>query len=200
MSDFFAQLWVAFVPLFVAMNVIGVVPLFIGMTEDLNPSEKQTLIRNACLAVLVVSIIFIFTGTLLFSFMGISADDFRVGGGIILLVISIVDLVFKQEKRRDATNKDVGVGIVPVGIPLIMGPAALTYLLVIVDRYGYFVTIANLILNLGIVYFCFSRSSLIVKILSPGGIKAFSKIASLFLAAIAVMMIRVGIQNIITSF
>ncbi len=198
LSIFIADITLAFAPLFFAMNVIGVVPIFLNITEDLNPHERANLTRNACFAVLGVSVLFIFAGTALFSAMGITPDDFRVGGGIILLVISIVDLVFKQEKNRRDPSQDIGaLGIVPVGIPLIVGPAALTTMLMLVDKYGYFMTIVVLALNLAIVYGIFSKSYLVVRVLRPGGIKVFSKIASLFLAAIAVMMIRVGIVNII---
>ena len=198
LSFFIADLSLAFAPLFFAMNVIGVVPIFLNITEDLSLQERANLTRNACFAVLGVSVLFIFAGSTLFAAMGITPDDFRVGGGIILLIISIVDLLFKQEKSRRDPSQDVGgLGVVPVGIPLIVGPAALTTMLMLVDKYGYFTTIVVLALNLAIVYGVFSKSYLIVRVLRPGGIKVFSKIASLFLAAIAVMMIRVGIVNII---
>ena len=198
LSFFIADLSLAFAPLFFAMNVIGVVPIFLNITEDLSLQERANLTRNACFAVLGVSVLFIFAGSTLFAAMGITPDDFRVGGGIILLIISIGDLLFKQEKSRRDPSQDVGgLGVVPVGIPLIVGPAALTTMLMLVDKYGYFTTIVVLALNLAIVYGVFSKSYLIVRVLRPGGIKVFSKIASLFLAAIAVMMIRVGIVNII---
>lgn len=199
LRHFFTELTLAFAPLFFAMNVIGVVPIFLNITEDLTAQERAQLVRNACFAVLGVSVIFIFAGSALFAAMGITADDFRVGGGIIILIISIVDLVFKAEKSRRDPSVDVGgLGVVPVGIPLIVGPAALTTMLMLVDKYGYFMTITVLALNLAVVYGIFSKSYLIVRVLRPGGIKVFSKIAALFLAAIAVMMIRVGIENIIS--
>jgi multiple antibiotic resistance protein len=199
MSHFFSELTLSFVPLFFAMNIIGVVPIYLNITEELSGEERRNLTRNACFAVLGVSVLFIFAGRALFSSLGITPDDFRVGGGIILLVISIVDLVFKQGKSRRDPGQDVGgLGVVPVGIPLIVGPAALTTLLMLVDKFGYFMTIVVLAINLAIVYGVFSKSHLIVRVLRPGGIKVFSKITSLFLAAIAVMMIRVGIVNIIS--
>lgn len=197
--NYVSELTLAFAPLFFAMNVIGVVPIYLNLTEELDAVERAQLTRNACFAVLGVSVLFIFSGRALFSAMGITPDDFRVGGGIIILVIAIVDLVFKTDKSRRDPGQDVGgLGIVPVGIPLIVGPAALTTMLMLVDKYGYFMTILVLVINLAIVYGVFSRSYLIVRVLRPGGIKVFSKIASLFLAAIAVMMIRVGIVNIIS--
>lgn len=200
-KHFFTDLTLAFAPLFFAMNVVGVIPIFLNITEDLNPVERAHLTRNACFAVLGVSVLFIFAGSALFAAMGITADDFRVGGGIIILIIAIVDLIFKVEKSRRDPSVDIGgLGVVPVGIPLIVGPAALTTMLMLVDRYGYFMTIVVLAINLALVYGIFSKSYLIVRVLRPGGIKVFSKIASLFLAAIAVMMIRVGIENIINRF
>jgi len=101
-----------------------------------------------------------------------------------------------SEQRRNP-GKDIGV--VPLGIPLIMGPAALTTILILVDNFGYLPTILSMVLNFVIVGFVLFNAQWLIKIIGEGGSKAFAKIASLLLAAIAVMMIRVGVINIFTS-
>ena len=83
----------------------------------------------------------------------------------------------------------------PFGIPLIIGPAALTTILILVDSYGYLVAIISLLANLVIVWIVFRNSKHVYKILGKAGAKVFSKVASLFMAAIAVMMIRVGLTG-----
>jgi multiple antibiotic resistance protein len=87
--------------------------------------------------------------------------------------------------------------VVPIGIPLIMGPAALTTILILVDSYGTIWTVTSIIINLIIVWIVFRNADQVSKILGKGGSRAFAKVASLFLAAIAVMMIRVGITEIL---
>jgi multiple antibiotic resistance protein len=84
-------------------------------------------------------------------------------------------------------------GAVPIGTPLITGPAVLTTIIILLDSYGVVLTVSSFVINLLIVWITFYYASAISKFLGKAGSKAFSKIASLLLAAIAVMMIRKGI-------
>lgn len=192
-NDFF----LCFLPLFVAIDVLGVLPLFISLTAGLQKHGKRTLVLEASFTALAVSLLFLVAGKSIFTFLGITLSDFRIGGGIILLVLSVNDLIFAHEQQR----RDPGgsVGVVPIGIPLIMGPAALTTILILVNSYGYFLTTLALVANLTLVYLVFNFSNIVNRLLGDAGSRIFSKVASLFLAAIAVMMIRVGITNAITK-
>ncbi len=187
-------LLLAFIPLFVAVDVLGVIPLFISLTQGLEEHRRLVLISNATMTALAVAIAFLVFGKLIFSFLGITVNDFRIGGGIVLMVLAVRDLLFSTEDSR-TTGRDVGV--VPIGIPLIIGPAVLTTILILVDTYGYFATIVSLILNLAIVWIAFRQSKHILSLLGESGTKGLAKVFSLLLAAIAVMMIRVGISETI---
>lgn len=180
----------AFIPLFVAIDVLGVLPLFVALTENLDEPRRKKLTSEATLTAFIISILFLATGKWLFSFLGISESDFRVGGGIVLLVLAVNDLLFSKYRKRDP---DATIGIVPIGIPLIMGPAALTTIIILVDSYGYFWTITSLLVNMFIVWFVFVQAQWITKIIGKAGSRAAGKVAALFLAGIAVMMIRNGI-------
>lgn len=182
-----------FIPMFVAIDSLGIVPLYIGLTEKVSPFEKNKLVLKATLTAFVICVAFLFVGNALFNFLGITVNDFRIAGGIILLIISINDLLFYSSRVRDVEPDDVGV--VPLGIPLIAGPALLTTMLILMNENGKTYVIISLILNLLINYFALRYADLVKKILRDAGSKAFAKVASLFLAAIAVMMIRVGIMN-----
>jgi multiple antibiotic resistance protein len=180
----------AFIPLFVAIDVFGVLPLFVALTDGMEPRQRKKLTREATLTAFVISLVFLVAGKLLFSFLGITENDFRVGGGIVLLVLAVYDLLFSRE-RKDDTERSVGV--VPIGIPLIMGPAALTTILILVDAYGYLWTIASLVANMLIVLVVFLRAGVIAQAMGNAGSRAVAKVAALFLAGIAVMMIRSGV-------
>jgi multiple antibiotic resistance protein len=182
----------AFIPLFVAIDVLGLLPIFVSMTEGMTPARRRRLISQATFTALGVGIGFLFTGKALFHFLGITVNDFRIGGGIVLLVLSVRDLIFPDDESRVA-GEDVG--IVPIGIPLIIGPAVLTTILILVDTHGVMATIIALIVNLVIVWIAFRQSQVIVRLMGAAGAKGFAKVASLFLAAIAVMMIRMGISD-----
>ena len=186
--------FLAFIPLFVAIDVLGVLPLFVALTENLDETRRKKLTSEATLTAFIISILFIATGKWLFSFLGITESDFRVGGGIVLLVLAVYDLLFSKERKLDAQSS---VGVVPIGIPLIMGPAALTTILILVDSYGYFWTIISLFINLFFVWLVFLQSKNIGKVLGKSGSQGFAKVAALFLAGIAVMMIRSGISSMI---
>ncbi len=184
----------AFIPLFVAIDVFGAIPVFISLTHGIESKAKKRLVVEATLTAGAVALVFLISGKLIFSFLGITENDFRIGGGIVLLVLSVYELLFAKDTQRDPGTS---VGVVPIGIPLIMGPAALTSIIIVVDNYGYWMSMISLLLNLLIVWLVFRHSEFMMKVMGVAGSRAFAKVASLFMAAIAVMMIRVGVQNII---
>jgi multiple antibiotic resistance protein len=190
----FHNLLMAFIPLFVAIDILGALPVFISLTTGMNARTKRHLVIEATLTAGAVALVFLASGKLIFSFLGITENDFRIGGGIVLLVLSVYELLFAKDTQRDL---EASVGVVPIGIPLIMGPAALTSIIIVVDNYGYWMSMASLLINLIIVWLVFHFSEFVMKIMGVAGSRAFGKVASLFMAAIAVMMIRVGIQNIL---
>jgi multiple antibiotic resistance protein len=193
----FDNFLLSFISLFVAIDVIGTVPIFLGLTEDFSERDKKRLLIEAVIAAFVIAIIFLFGGKIILKFIGITVDDFRIAGGIILLILSISDILFSSDERK---KPDAKIGIVPLGIPLIIGPAALTTILILVDKYGYIPTIASMLTNFIFVWFILYYSRFVIQVMGVGGTKAFAKIASLLLAAIAVMMMREGISNSIIHF
>lgn len=184
----------SFIPLFVAIDIIGTVPLFLGLTEDYTERDKKKLIRDAVIAAFIIAVIFLVGGKIILQFLGITIDDFRIAGGIILLILSVNDILFTSDDAKSGENS---IGIVPLGIPLIIGPAALTTILILLDQFGFYMTVISMVLNFIIVWVVLVFSRFVINIMGEGGTKAFAKIAALFLAAIAVMMIRVGIVNLI---
>lgn len=192
----------SFLPLFVAINVLGILPLFIGLTEGMTASARRRLVVQAATTAFAVSVLILFAGQLIFQTLGITLNDLRVGGGLILLILSIVDLVFADYRRRvptEAQDEESGLGIVPLGIPLIIGPAAITTILVSQQSYGYLPTLISLLLNLALVVVVFFFGPALLQRLGASTSKAVAKVASLFLAAIAVAMIRAGIVGMIDS-
>ena len=181
----------AFLPLFVAVDVFGVLPLFVGLTEHLDSAGRKRLTGQATITAFAISLVFLVAGKMLFEFLGITESDFRVGGGVVLLVLAVNDLLFSAEEKRTPGSMP---GVVPIGIPLIMGPAALTTIIIIVQTYGYLWAIGSLLANMVVVWLVFSESSRITHAIGKPGSRAIAKVAALFLSGIAVMMIRSGIQ------
>lgn len=194
----------SFLPLFVAVNLPGILPLFIGLTQDMTQGQRRRLVFHAVMTAFAIALLILFAGQLIFQTLGITLNDLRVGGGLILLILSITDLIFGDYKRRsppqDATD-DVGadVGIVPLGIPLVMGPAAITTILVSQQAYSYLPTLVSLVANLSLVWVAFYFGPALMEKLGAATSKAVAKVASLFLAAIAVAMIRSGVAGMIAG-
>jgi multiple antibiotic resistance protein len=195
----------SFLPLFVAINAPGIIPIYLSITEGLTKAERWRLTLQAMMTAVVLAVLILFAGQLIFSLLGITVNDLRVGGGLILLVLSISNLIFGDFRRRDPTahmeGNDVedpaSVGIVPIGIPLIMGPAAITSILVSREAFGYMPTLVSLILNMLLVFLTLAASPWIGRFAGPAVSRAIAKVASLFLAAISVAMIRVGVLGMI---
>jgi multiple antibiotic resistance protein len=186
----------AIIPIFVAMDAIGVLPFFLSFTEGMKAVERKKIIRESILTGFVVSLGFLAVGKFIFAVIGITISDFKVAGGGILLVIAIHDLLFPERK---GSIVDETVGVVPLGVPLIVGPAVLTTTIISVDTYGYIPTIISLIINLIFAGWVFSRADLLIRLLGEGGAKGVGKVVSLLLAAIAVMMIRMGIIDMLKA-
>jgi multiple antibiotic resistance protein len=192
----------SFLPLFVAINVPGILPLYLGITEVLSAGERRRLTLQAVATAMAVAVLILFAGQLIFSLLGITVNDLRVGGGLILLVLSISNLIFGDYRRRDPEDGEgaaATVGVVPLGIPLIMGPAAITSILVSREAYGYMPTLVSLTLNMALVFLIFVCGPLLMRVIGPSVNRAVAKVASLFLAAISVAMIRAGIVAMVKA-
>ena len=186
-----------FIPLFVAFDVLGILPIFVSFTAEMNTAERKRVVRQSILTAFLVSLGFVAAGESIFALLGISVSDFQIAGGALLFIIAIVDLIFPEKTR---TFPKETIGVVPIGIPLIVGPAVLTLLLIIVHSYGYFSTILCLVLNLLLVWIVFSQAHGILRAIKEGGAKGIAKVSSLLLAAFAMMMIRLAIQGWLKFF
>ena len=187
----------AFIPIFVAMDAVGVLPLFIGFTEHLAGRDKRKIITQSIITAFLVGVVFLFLGKWIFRILGVMVSDFKIAGGMVLLAISLRDILQHERLHRLPTET---MGAVPIGTPLITGPAVLTTIIILLDSHGIFLTVSSFVVNLIIVWISFSYATSIADFLGKAGSKAFSKIASLLLAAIAVMMIRKGIVDTISHF
>lgn len=192
----------SFLPLFVAINVLGLLPMYLALTEEMSAVERRRLTLQAVATASLIAVLILFAGQLIFSVLGITVNDLRVGGGLILLVLSISNLIFGDYRRRDPTREaEPGdtVGVVPLGIPLIMGPAAITSVLVSREAYGYLPTLTSLVANMLLVFLVLAFAPYLGRFIGPAVSRAVAKVASLFLAAISVALVRAGIMGMLET-
>ncbi len=191
MREISEKFLLAFIPIFVAVDPIGLVAIFIGLGAHTEPSRRQREGSLALITALAVAIGFIFLGKIIFHALGITVADFQVAGGLILLGLAVRELLDLQGKERTAGE---AFGIVPLGMPLIAGPALLTALLILIDTVGLVYTLVSLLVNLLLVGVAFRNSDRCTRWMGRAGLNGVSKLISLLLAAIAVSLIRRGWQ------
>lgn len=184
------------IPIMVALDAPGTLPIYVAMTEGLEQKERRHIVRQSILTAFLITIGFTFLGSAVFKALAITVEDFMIAGGIVLLIIAIIEIVRAGEKKYQISPS---FGVVPFGTPLIAGPATLTTTLVLVGSYGYAPVILSLIVNILLAWLIFAQADRIIKIIGINGSRAFAKVAALLLAAIAVKMIRGGIFKFVAG-
>lgn len=182
-----------FLPLFVAMDPLGVLPAFIQMTGELPSARRYKLINGSVLTAGIVGLLFIPLGPLVLGSLGLRTGDFQTAGGLLVLVIALRDVVWDQKMLTG--EEAIEVGVVPIGIPLMVGPAVLATLVLLQTRFSWLEIALALILNLALSWVVFRQSSRLIGWMGVTGTRVVSKLAALLLSAYAVMMIRVGLSS-----
>jgi multiple antibiotic resistance protein len=182
----------AFVALLVAVDILGVLPVYLSLTADLSFEERGKLPRQSTLTATAIGAGFLLVGQAIFPVLGVSVGDFQVAGGILLVVISLHDLLNPGKVlRRPAAS----VGVVPIGTPMIVGPAVLTTLLILVQSHGYLITALAFGVNMAIAFLVLRYAVNLARLLGEGGSRAVGKVASVFLASFGVSLVRRGLPG-----
>lgn len=183
--------------MFVAVDAIGVLPLFVSLTEDVEQARKHRIVFQSVITASVVAVLFLWFGPVLLRYLGISVPDFMIAGGVLLLAISLNDMLSGETRPRQVDPTSLGA--VPLGVPLITGPAVLTTCILLANMHGRWPTTAAVLANIAAAGAIFLSAEPITRLLGRTGTKTVSKLASLLLAAIAVMLIRKGAVEILAA-
>jgi multiple antibiotic resistance protein len=196
MKDF----WQAFLPMFVSMDPVGLIPFFVAFTSGTPEPKRQRVIVQAIATALIVALAFLFAGRALLQWLGVGIPDFLVAGGVLLFVLALADLLAVDKPNQTLSSTDETLGVVPLAVPMIVGPAVLATSQVLLNRYGYALTIASIAVNVMVTGILLQCSGLIVRLIGSAGARVISKLAMLILAALAVMFIRSGLALMIAGW
>ncbi len=191
--DFLRDFSLVFLPLFVAMDPLSLVPFLVPFLGSLPPASRGRVIRIALVTGLVVGIIFLALGKGIFFVLGIRESDFLIAGGLVLLVLSLRELLGSAIEAPPEPNELRAV--VPIGTPLLVGPATISMLILLSELFSLWLVILAFLTNILLAWLVFTQSQRIIRFLGRGGLEAFSKVVYLLLAAIAVQLIRRGIMD-----
>ncbi len=189
------RFWLCFVPLFVAVDAFGILPIFVGLTEGLERRRLRWVIVQSVLTAWAVAMAFLVFGGPLLEVVGVGVADFMVAGGLLLLAISLTDLLSGRKMQREPDAESLGA--VPIGVPLISGPAVLTACILLAGVHGRLMTAVAATLNIALAGVVFWFSAPLTRLLGRTGTRAVSKVASLLLAAFAVMLVRRGVMAVL---
>ncbi len=195
-----------FAALMAIVNPIGAIPIFINLTQDNTPILRRQNANRAAWAAGIILLTTLFTGEMLLVFFGISIASFRVGGGILILLMAISMLHAQmssakhtQEEADDSAERD-NIAVVPLATPLLAGPGAISTVILYGQRHGSplhfaFLTLIILILTLSLLL-SFRAAPLIAKSLGKTGINVVTRIMGLIMAAVGVEFIANGLKQL----
>lgn len=218
-----------FVALFAITNVLPVLPVALSILEGVPQPERSLVTRRALLTVLAVGTAITLAGSTMLRWWGLTTDDLRLAGGVVLLVFAIHDLLFSRIERktrakeldasiddelaRTATNAagrervstrsesdaEQELAVVPLGVPILLGPAGMTALLVFGQTRGVLPTLAAFLANFAINAALLFHAGFVRRVFGRAVVRATGKVMSLVLAALAISMLRRGIENVIAG-
>jgi multiple antibiotic resistance protein len=195
----------SFIALFAIINAIGNVPIFVTLLERFNEGERKIIVKKAVLVAGISLIIVTLTGNLFFKILGIELYSFRIAGGILLTIVSI-EMLYGRKSRTQSSADEEGhyaeqeeISIIPLAIPLLTGPGALTTGIVLFERAGTPFNRVVLFLTIGLVFFLsyliLSRSRAVFKYLGKTGTLVAIRIMGLILLSIAVQFVISGVNE-----
>jgi multiple antibiotic resistance protein len=183
------------VSLFVVVNPIGKVPIFISLTEKMEKRNKKLVSKNAIITTAVLLTIFAVAGIQLLSIFGITIFSFMIAGGILLFIISI-EFLTHGEWRYGSSSTSGDSGIVPLAFPLLAGPGAITTVIISLQAYGWIVSILSIIFVVSLTYLVLQLGNPLLRILGRRGSLVTTRVFAIFLAAIAVQYIVEGLRKL----
>ncbi len=192
----------AFMTLFVVIDPVGLVPIFIALAGNYSEEEQARILREAMLIAGSILLLFSLGGAFLLRYLGITIEAFQVTAGLLLLKLGL-DMVFggseseiKEQDKETTVKKDISV--FPLAIPLIAGPGTLASTLILLDEaktfgLGLVIVLSIDAILLGICYGLLSGSKYLGQLLGATGINAITRILGVLLSALAVQYMADGI-------
>lgn len=190
----FALFFEAFILLFAVVDAVGTVPIFIGLTEGITENRRR-IVKQAVVISTVILVLFALFGWLIFDIFGITINDFRVAGGVVLFIVAVDHLRGEEDRTRGLEPSDIAA--FPLATPLLAGPGAISTVVIISSSpYSPFLALVVIACNAVLSFLVLSSSEWVRKAVGKNGTVALSRITALLIAALAVSFIATGIMGL----
>ena len=207
MHDVISFALVAFPSLVVIINPLMVTSVFITLTANATPEAKRAVIKKTTIIAFFVLLLFAISGTLIFKFFSITIGAFQIAGGIILFSVAMGMLHARTSRTKqtpeemdEAMNRD-DIAVVPLAIPIVSGPGAITTVIVLSGETRAMPNMAVLFLALVaamvIVFLMLRNAARIQKFMGPSGLNITTRLMGLVLAAVAVQFVIHGVESVL---
>lgn len=193
--DFISDLIRAAIALFIIVDPFGNIPIFIGLTDKIDPKQRRKVFNVATLVGVVLLLFFAFLGQEVLSIFGLSIFAFEIAGGILLLIIAIRILV--AGTKTEAAESPESLGAVPIAMPLLVGPGAITTTIFNLQTYGTLTSILAVLFVLSITWIILRFINGIYRVLGKTGSLVIARVMALLIAAIAIQYILTGTTHYI---
>ncbi len=180
------------ISLFLIVDPLGNIPIFIGLTRELGEEDRWRAFKTAVITGFSLLLVFSVAGRWVLELFNITLESFKVAGGALLLVLAF-QLLTKNELEEPGSPEESGV--VPLGIPLLAGPGAITTTIVSLETIGTPLTIVSVIVVAALTWIILKFINPIYRFLGRTGSLIISKIMAMLIAAIAVQYILEGITE-----
>jgi len=182
--------------IFAILNPFSAIPIFINLTESASSEERKRVVKKAFLAMVIMVTVFTLIGIWVLEFLGISIASLRIAGGAVLFVLAM-DMLGDMPRTKKLEETEIAV--IPIATPLLVGPGTLTTIIVLTAEnpslQGYALILLASLAAVTTAAIILRYSLLLAKILSKSFIKALARFMSLIIAATAVELIRMGINE-----
>ena len=203
-----------FVALFAIVNPLGAMTFFVVLTRSYPKGMKGRVMQKAVLAATITLLVFAFLGNYIFFLFGTSIPAFRIAGGILLFSIAFSMMQGERSRtqltaqdRQEALEREA-VGVVPLGIPMLAGPGAITTVMVLMaeasspgfDVPRIALIVVSILVTMAVTWIMLRYADRLFQRIGRMGAYAISRIMGLILAAIAVQFVILGIQGALVAY
>lgn len=199
-----AFLITSFVTLFVIIDPVGLLPVFVALTQGMTDPQRRSIAVRATLTATGILTLFALFGESVLNFVGISMPAFRVAGGVLLFLTALDMLFERRTKRRQNQGEEVDPNaddpsIFPIAIPLIAGPGSIATVILLVGQHpglnGFAAVMGVVVLVLVVMLAMFMASGLLERMLGPVGINVVTRLLGMLLAALSVQFVLDGLRD-----
>lgn len=182
--------------LFIIVDPLGNIPIFMNLTEKMTKNERRKVFNTAATVGCILLLAFAFAGQEIFNIFGISIFSFEVAGGILLLIIAIKILI---SGSLESASESASIGAVPIAMPLLVGPGAITTTIFNLQYYGVIVTVLSVFVVIILTWIILRYVDTFYRFLGKTGAMVIARVMALLIAAIAIQYVLFGVTHYLQS-